>query len=63
MEPNAGLYLGYSIILAMYSSLTQPNMATYAVFRDTHDPARHDIGFFTLRDIAVGEELSYGTSA
>jgi SET domain-containing protein len=34
-------------------------MATYSVFRDTHEPSRHELAFFTTKAIEAGSELTF----
>ncbi|KAI8900475.1 hypothetical protein BC833DRAFT_635728 [Globomyces pollinis-pini] len=46
-------------ISRLYNHSCEPNMATYSVFVDTHDPSRHELAFFTTRAIEPNEELTF----
>lgn len=49
----------YGNISRLYNHSCEPNMASYTVFKDTHDPSRHELALFCARDIEAGEELTY----
>lgn len=46
-------------ISRLYNHSCNPNMAVYSIFTHTHDSSRHELGFFTVREVEVGEELCF----
>lgn len=49
----------YGNISRLYNHSCEPNMATYTVFKDTHDPSRHELAFFCTKATEAGEELTF----
>lgn len=46
-------------ISRMYNHSCEPNAAAYTVFLDTHDSSRHEVAFFTIKTLEVGEEITF----
>lgn len=50
-------------ISRFYNHSCDPNMAAYLLYVDTVDPLRHEIAFFTTREVDEGEELTFDYGA
>ncbi|KAI8900717.1 hypothetical protein BC833DRAFT_519765, partial [Globomyces pollinis-pini] len=46
-------------ISRFFNHSCDPNMAVYAVYIDTPDPTRHNLGFYAIKPITFGEEITF----
>ncbi|TPX65026.1 histone-lysine N-methyltransferase [Spizellomyces sp. 'palustris'] len=46
-------------IARFFNHSCDPNIASYAVFIDNLSPEQHELAFFAMRDVDIGEELTF----